>query len=180
MVWVLFLSCSLLLILFFKEILIVRFGHKKDYNKTKALYTLLPLRLRMNWLLRYPSFVTTNPNLKNGWVGDKYEALLFSNAFTVTGFFANHFRSIPVEADNSIKYLNLRDLIPICIEITQTGIHFGFKQQVWFSIIDWLTLLLPTQTLNLLITGDKHKRKSKITFQFLNNLQRNYSKFFVG
>ncbi len=54
----------------------------------------------------------------------------FSNALTVTGFLANHFGSIPVKADSSIKYLNLRDLIPFCIEITQTGIHFGFKQQV--------------------------------------------------
>ncbi len=71
-------------------------------------------------------------------------------------------------------------LIPLFIEIAQTGMHFGIKQQEWFWIIDWLTLLLPTQTLNLLTTGDKHEKRSKIYFDFCRDLLKNYSGFFVG
>jgi hypothetical protein len=70
--------------------------------------------------------------------------------------------------------------IPLFIEIAKTGMHFGFKQQEWFSIIDWLTLLLPTHTLNLRITGDKHEKRSKIIFDFCKDLLKNYSEFFVG
>ncbi len=72
------------------------------------------------------------------------------------------------------------DLISLFIEIAQTEMHFGFKQQELFSIIDYFALLLPTQIFKLLKAGDKHKKRRKITFQFLNNSQRNDSNFSVG
>jgi hypothetical protein len=99
LVCVLLLSCTLLLKLFFNEILIARFGHKRYYNKTKTLYKLLPLRIE--WICYWDnlSSVTANPNFRNGWIGDKYDTLLFSNTLTVTGGLANHFWSIPVQID---------------------------------------------------------------------------------
>ncbi len=47
-----------------------------------------------------------------------------------------------------------------------------------FSIVDSLTLLFPTQTLNLLIAGDKHEKKRNILFIF-HKFTKNYSKFLV-
>ena len=64
------------------------------------------------------------------------------------------------------------------LQIARTGVHFDVKQQTWFLIIDRTALLLPTQGLNALITGGKHKRRNKITFQFLNISQRNHLGFF--
>ena len=76
--------------------------------------------------------------------------------------------------------MNLWNLIPLFIEIAWTGMHFDFKKQELFSIIDLFALLLPTQIFKVLKAGDKHKKRRKITFQFLNNLQRNDSNFPVG
>jgi hypothetical protein len=37
-----------------------------------------------------------------------------------------------------IFYLPIESMsfAPLFIETAQTGMHFGFKQQIWFSIID--------------------------------------------